>query len=244
MQLKKNTKLIINSILISLFIVLYILGSKNQFNFFSYFYPKNQIPLLLIVLVILIVGSLLIYNTYIGILYVILLIFQLKWIKYDTFLSEINSIPSTTNFLSGDTTYNPNRAVRSSEEETKQNLLVTPFYIDTQDERFRIDDVKVKEIIRQIQAELQFDPSKTPLARKVIIDIYRKYFDNDIFVKLNEITQESEKYQSEYQSIYQNPTVELGYDVDTAKVLQSSTAFGVTPIVDNGIGRGLRSTSS
>lgn len=217
---KKNFKLIINYLFIILFIILYVIASIHKFNLFYYIYPNNNIPLYLIIISFIIVIMLLLYNTYIGLLYAILLIFQLKCIKYENF-----NISNNTS----------NNELKANQIDTKNNKLTIPFYIETDDERFKIDDVKIKQIIRQIQAELQFDPSKTPLARKVIIDIYKKYFDNDIFVKLNEITQESEKYTSEYQLLYTNPTIELGYDVDTAKILQSSTSFGVSPNVDTGI---------
>ena len=90
---------------------------------------------------------------------------------------------------------------------------------------------------------MEFDPYKTPLAREVIIDIYKRYFNNDMFVKLQEITENSKKYQKQYKLLYVPQPTELNYSVDVAKLLAESSGFGVNPQIDKPLGVGDTSTT-
>ncbi len=60
----------------------------------------------------------------------------------------------------------------------------------------QLDPIKMQFMLRQIKAQLDFDPTKTPLARTVIMDIYRKYFNEDYFAKLRDIDTKANTYRS------------------------------------------------
>jgi hypothetical protein len=125
---------------------------------------------------------------------------------------------------------------------TKTSFFAEPNLLDPEDDRFKTDELKIKEILRQIQSELEFDPNKTPLAREVIMDIYQRYFNNDMFVKLQEITANSKQYQKEYKLLYMPQPTELNYSVDVADLLVKSRGFGVNPQIDKPLGVGDTST--
>ena len=211
-------KLLLNVVLVSFFVVLFIIGTYTRFNYIDIIYKGHSISILCIVFLLVLFGLLWRYNTTIGVLYGILILFQLKRIIINGFIGEM-TIPTTTSFFA------------------EPNLM------DPEDDRFKTDDVKLKEIIRQIQSELEFDPYKTPLAREVIIDVYKRYFNNDMFVKLQEITENSKKYQKQYKLLYVPQPTELNYSVDVAKLLEESKGFGVNPQIDKSLGVGDTSTA-
>ena len=131
-----------------------------------------------------------------------------------------------------------NSFVGENPNPTKTSFFAEPNLVDPEDDRFKTDDVKIKEILRQIQAELEFDPYKTPLAREVIMDVYQRYFNNDMFVKLQEITANSKQYQKQYKLLYMPQPTELNYSVDVANLLAKSRGFGVNPQIDKPLGVG------
>ena len=59
-----------------------------------------------------------------------------------------------------------------------------------------------------------------------------------MFVKLNEILQNSKNYQKEYKLLYMPQPTELNYSVDVANLLAKSRGFGVNPQVDKPLGVG------
>ena len=78
------------------------------------------------------------------------------------------------------------RRTRKQEKEQNEINTVVENNLLGIDDRFKMDDVKKDELLRQIKAQINFDPYKTELSKEVIYEIYNKYFDNDIFVKLKE----------------------------------------------------------
>jgi hypothetical protein len=217
----KTPFLIMNCILLILFIILYVFGTYIRFNYLDVLYRGHSIPIWCIICLIILFGLLLQYNKTIGIIYGILIIFQFQRIFINGFKNKIDSfaVPSSTNFF------------------------VEPNLLDPEDNRFKTDEIKLKEILRQIQSELNFDPYKTPLSRKIIIDIYKRYFNNDMFLKLQEITQNSKNYRKDYSLLYISQPKELDYKVDVAKLLEQSSSFGVNPQIDKPLGVGDTTTS-
>jgi len=217
---KKNTPTPTTIILVILFVVLYIIGTYTRFNFLDIIYRGHPIPIWCVVCLIVLLALLWNYNRIIGTLYGILILFQLKRVIINAFVGDASDIASIST-------------------PTNTGVIMTDSVLmNPDDDRFKTDDVKIREIIRQIQAELDFDPYKTPLARQVIIDVYKRYFNNDMFVKLNEITENSKKYQKEYRLLYMPQPTELNYSVDVADLLSKSSGFGVNPQIDKPLGVG------
>jgi hypothetical protein len=114
-------------------------------------------------------------------------------------------------------------------DNTSNNLLDTQLGLD---ERFKSDDVIKGEILRQIKAQIEFDPYKTPLSKDVIYEIYNKYYDNDIFVKLKNINDDSQKYIAAGNFTYLPKNDKVDYDLITYQNLNDNIQFGVNPIID------------
>ena len=211
----------IDILLLIIFIILYIFGSYHSFNYLHI--HTLSIYLYTIFIICFLIGIALIYynNHYIGILYSIILIFQLKHIYIDSFTT------ATTNPITTKPLY-------------KQSSILN---INPDDDRFKVDDIKIKEILRKIQAELEFDSTKTELAKNVIIDIYKRYYDNDILHKLNVINDDSKAYIAQYELLYKSPTnssdpsnpsnTKIDYDIKMKQILDSSTKFGTTVLHPN-----------
>lgn len=100
------------------------------------------------------------------------------------------------------------------------------------DARFKIDDVVVKDILRQIKAQVDFDPYKTNLGKEVIYEIYNKYFDNDIFVKLKNNNDDSKTYLAAGNFNYVPTVAQVDYDIITYQNLNNNIEIGINPIVD------------
>ena len=135
-----------------------------------------------------------IMNKYCLIIYISLLFLIMKYDIYTTILLFILIIgpikcSSKDYFIEKEETTKENNVEEQKEINTvvKNNLLGI-------DDRFKMDDVKKDELLRQIKAQINFDPYKTELSKDVIYEIYNKYFDNDIFVKLKSIDNDSKEY--------------------------------------------------
>mgnify|MGYP003347379110 CR=1 FL=1 len=218
--IKKHKPTPVTILLVILFVVLYVIGSYTRFNFLDIIYRGHPIPIWCVVCLIVLLALLWNYNRIIGILYGILILFQLKRVIINAFVGDASSTE-----------------VKATPTNTTP-MTIDSVLMNQDDDRFKTDDVKIREIIRQIQAELDFDPYKTPLARQVIIDVYKRYFNNDMFVKLNEITENSKKYQKEYRLLYMPQPTELNYSIDVADLLSKSSGFGVNPQIDKPLGVG------
>jgi len=100
------------------------------------------------------------------------------------------------------------------------------------DERFKVDEVAVREILRQIKSQVDFDPYKTQLDKEVIYEIYNKYFDNDIFKKLQNNNDDSASYIAAGNFNYVPTVAQVDYDLVTYQNLSNNTGFGVSPLAD------------
>ena len=100
------------------------------------------------------------------------------------------------------------------------------------DDRFKVDEVAKNEILRLIKAQVDFDPYKTKLGKNVIYEIYNKYFDNDIFIKLKNIDDDSKKYIAAGNFTYIPKPNKADYDITTYQNLSTNIQFGINPIID------------
>ena len=100
------------------------------------------------------------------------------------------------------------------------------------DERFKVDEVAVKEILKQIKSQVDFDPYKTQLDKDVIYEIYNKYFDNDIFKKLQNNNSDSASYIAAGNFNYVPTVAKVDYDLITYQNLSNNTGFGISPLTD------------
>ena len=100
------------------------------------------------------------------------------------------------------------------------------------DDRFKMDEVKKNEILREIKAQVDFDPYKTELSKSVIYEIYNKYFDNDVFKKLKQIDDDSKSYVAAGNFSYLPKNNQVDYDLITYQNLSSSENVGLNPVVD------------
>lgn len=101
-----------------------------------------------------------------------------------------------------------------------------------EDERFKVDDVAVRDILRQIKSQVDFDPYKTDLDKQVIYEIYNKYFDNDIFKKLQNNVDDSASYIAAGNFNYVPTIPQVDYDLVAYQNLSNNIGFGVSPLVD------------
>ncbi len=101
-----------------------------------------------------------------------------------------------------------------------------------EDDRFKTDDVVVREILRQIKSQVDFDPYKTQLDKDVIYEIYNKYFDNDIFIKLKNNNDDSASYLAAGNFNYVPAASQVDYDLVTYQNLNNNISFGVNPLAD------------
>ena len=95
------------------------------------------------------------------------------------------------------------------------------------DNRFKMDDVKKNELLKQIKAQINFDPYKTELSKEVIYEIYNKYFDNDVFVKLKGIDDLSKKYVASGKFDYIPKENKVDYDITTYENLLKNSSIGM-----------------
>jgi hypothetical protein len=160
-------------------------------------------------------------NKYCLILYISLLFLIMKYDIYTTILLFILII-------------GPLKCSSKEYFETEQseiNKVVTNNLLGI-DDRFKMDDVKKNEILREIKAQINFDPYKTELSKEVIYEIYNKYFDNDIFVKLKSIDESSKEYIASGKFDYIPKQKKVDYDITTYENLLKSTLIGVNEISD------------
>lgn len=100
------------------------------------------------------------------------------------------------------------------------------------DERFKVDEQAIQEILRQIKSQVDFDPYKTQLDKDVIYEIYNKYFDNDIFKKLKKNNNDSASYIAAGNFNYVPTIAKVDYDLLTYQNLSNNTGFGINPLTD------------
>lgn len=101
-----------------------------------------------------------------------------------------------------------------------------------EDDRFKVNEVAVREILQQIKSQVDFDPYKTQLDKEVIYEIYNKYFDNDIFKKLQNNNSDSASYIAAGNFNYVPTVAQVDYDLITYQNLSNNTGLGINPIAD------------
>lgn len=200
----KNIKLYYHLIITLLFIYIFIqFLTLRQSNSIYKFYIDYVMNKYCLILYISLLFLIMKYDIYTTILLFILIIGPLKCSSKEYFETEQNQI----------------------NEVVTNNLLGI-------DDRFKMDDVKKNEILREIKAQINFDPYKTELSKEVIYEIYNKYFDNDIFVKLKSIDESSKEYIASGKFDYIPKQKKVDYDITTYENLLKSTLIGVNEISD------------
>ena len=168
-------------------------------------------------------------NKYCLILYICLLLLVMNYDKYTGILLFILIIGpikcSYKEYFEDD----------EQEQETEQNEINTVVENNLLgvDDRFKMDDVKKDELLRQIKAQINFDPYKTNLSKEVISELYNKYFDNDVFVKLKEIDNKSKDYIASGKFNYIPKEDKVDYDIKTYENLLKNTSIGVNQLNDS-----------
>ena len=162
-----------------------------------------------------------IMNKYCLILYICLLLFVINYDKYTCILLFILIIgPIKCSYKE-----------YFEDEQQAINTLIKNKLLGI-DDRFKMDDVKKDEILRQIKAQINFDPYKTNLSKDVIYEIYNKYFDNDIFVKLKSIDNDSKEYIASGNFNYIPTENKVDYDITTYENLIKNPSFGINENMD------------
>jgi hypothetical protein len=207
----KNFKLYYHLIITFMFVYIFIqFLTLKQTNYIYKFYTDYIMNKYCIIIYISLLFCIMKYDTYTAILLFILIIGPFKC--------------STKEFYENNTTL-PNIEQKEINKVVKDNLLGI-------DDRFKMDDIKKDEILKQIKAQIQFDPYKTNLSKDVIYEIYNKYFDNDIFVKLKSIDNDSKEYIASGNFNYVPKENKVDYDITTYENLNKNTAFGINANID------------
>lgn len=165
-------------------------------------------------------------NKYCLILYISLLFLIMKYDIYTTILLFILIIGPLR--CSSKEYFEEKKDTKEQKEinkVVKDNLLGI-------DNRFKMDDVKKNELLKQIKAQINFDPYKTELSKEVIYEIYNKYFDNDVFIKLKEIDNKSKDYIASGKFNYIPKEDKVDYDIKTYENLLKNTSIGVNNLND------------
>jgi hypothetical protein len=170
-------------------------------------------------------------NKYCLILYISLLFLIMKYDIYTTILLFILIIgplrcSSKEYFEEQKDTKEKNEITKEEKEQKEINKVVKDNLLGI-DNRFKMDDVKKNELLKQIKAQINFDPYKTELSKEVIYEIYNKYFDNDVFVKLKGIDDLSKKYIASGKFDYIPKENKVDYDITTYENLLKNTSIGI-----------------
>ena len=170
-------------------------------------------------------------NKYCLILYISLLFLIMKYDIYTTILLFILIIgplkcSSKEYFEEQKDTKEKNEITKEEKEQKEINKVVKDNLLGI-DNRFKMDDVKKNELLKQIKAQINFDPYKTELSKEVIYEIYNKYFDNDVFVKLKGIDDLSKKYVASGKFDYIPKEKKVDYDITTYENLLKNSSIGM-----------------
>lgn len=163
--------------------------------------------------------------------------------RYNITLPATTTIPSTTTIPATTTGAIPTKIVNGQVVADLPVPTVIPLQykltVDNiqaqalgEDDRFKVDEVAVGEILQQIKSQVDFDPYKTQLDKEVIYEIYNKYFDNDIFKKLQNNNSDSASYIAAGNFNYVPTVAQVDYDLITYQNLSNNTGLGINPIAD------------
>ena len=209
----KNLKLFYYFIITILFVYVFVqfLELKNSNNIYKFYtdYIMNKYCLIIYILLLFVILK---YDTYTTVLLFILIIGPFRCSKKEYFNNYTNPITTVPLSTTLSTIINTN-SLNQTETEKINDIVNNTLNID--DNRFKMDDVKKDEILRQIKAQINFDPYKTNLSKDVIYEIYNKYFDNNIFNKLNAIDNDSKEYIASGNFNYIPNQDKVDYDITT-----------------------------
>jgi hypothetical protein len=228
--------------IIFIYIFIQFLTMKRT-NFVYKFYSDyimNKYCIILYILLILIVMR---YDSYTAVILFILVMVPFKFVYKEYFksLEYFNVSQTTTPQTTTPQTTTPQYIIQlGTDEQTQANLLALQ-YLGV-DDRFKMDDIKKDEILKQIASQIEFDPYKTSLSKDVINEIYGKYFDNDIFIKLKKVNDDSKQYIASGNFPYLPKDNKVDFDLVTYQNLSNNTQLGINPISD-GIKTNSRKTS-
>jgi len=212
---KKNIKLYCHCFITILFVYIFIqfLTLKTSNNVYKFYndYIMNKYCLILYICLLLLVMN---YDKYTGILLFILIIGPIKCSYKEYFEDDEQNFED-----------------QEEKEQNEINTVVEKNLLGV-DDRFKMDDVKKDELLRQIKAQINFDPYKTNLSKEVIYEIYNKYFDNDVFIKLKEIDNKSKDYIASGKFNYIPKEDKVDYDIKTYENLLKNTSIGVNNLND------------
>jgi len=234
----KNLKLcyyfIITIVFVYVFVQFLSLKHTNKIYKFYTDYIMNKYCLIIYISLLFIILK---YDTYTTVLLFILIIGPFRCSTKEYF--NDSETPTTTRPLqtvitspSVDTTLS---STNTNLEEQEIDTIVNNNLIDV-DDRFKMDDNKKDVILKQIKAQINFDPYKTNLSKDVIYEIYNKYFNNDVFVKLNAIDDDSKAYIASSNFNYVPKQDKVDYDLTTYSNLLKNTSFGINSQLDTGKG--------
>ena len=238
----KNLKLFYYFIITILFVYVFVqfLSLKHTNTIYKFYtdYIMNKYCLILYISLLFIILK---YDTYTTVLLFILIIgpFRCSTKEYFDTTIQSSSTPTTTLPLqtvipkpSGNTSL---LSINSQSQIQAIDNIVTNS-LNGVDDRFKMDDIKKDTILRQIKAQINFDPYKTNLSKDVIYEIYNKYFDNDVFVKLNAVDDDSKAYIASGNFNYVPKQDKVDYDLTTYNNLLKNTSFGINSQLDTGKG--------
>ena len=227
----KNLKLFYYFIITILFVYVFVqfLSLKNTNNIYKFYtdYIMNKYCLIIYISLLFIILK---YDTYTTVLLFILIIGPFRCSTKEYFYDSINPTTTKTTFTQ------PNNQSINSKLQTQEIDDIVNNNLNGVDDRFKIDDIKKESILRQIKAQINFDPYKTNLSKDVIYEIYNKYFDNDVFVKLNAIDDDSKAYIASGNFNYVPKQDKVDYDLTTYSNLLKNTSFGINSQLDTGKG--------
>ena len=200
-------------------------------------YIMNKYCIILYIFLILLVMR---YDSYTSVLLFILIIVPFKFVykeyfkNFEYFQTTISqtTIPKTNILYSNTIPQTTQQYIMQlGTDKVTQSILIDSEYLDI-DDRFKIDKIKKNEILKQIKAQIDNDPYKTNLSKDVINEIYGKYFDNDIFIKLKKVNDDSQKYIASGNFPYLPKDNKVDYDLVTYQNLSNNTQLGINPISD------------
>ena len=210
----KNIKLYYHLIITLLFIYIFIqfltLKQSNSIYKFYVDYVMNKYCLILYISLLFLIMK---YDIYTTILLFILIIGPLRCSSKEYFEEQKD-------------TKEKNEITKEEKEQKEINKVVKDNLLGI-DNRFKMDDVKKNELLKQIKAQINFDPYKTELSKEVIYEIYNKYFDNDVFVKLKGIDDLSKKYVASGKFDYIPKENKVDYDITTYENLLKNSSIGM-----------------
>ena len=216
----KNGIIIYHCILIIIFVYVFVQFLTMKRNNIVYgFYSKYIMNKYCIILYLFFVLLIMKYDKFTAILLLIMIISPFKCAIKEFFQSNSND---DKNIMP--TIYRPTEPILVNP--------TLPSVINNTDDRFKMDEVEKDIILKQIKSQVDFDPYNTNLAKDVIYEIYNKYFDNDVFVKLKKVNDDSKQYIAEGNFKYIPENNKVDYDLVTYQNLSNNTQIGINPISD------------